>query len=170
MLHVKQSKTFSNSDSSVWQLYGSIFYPIKDLFAFPLVDEEKQVYEKWIKLANSSELKVRTNYTDKIPIYFLYKYDFPIINSIIKLGTKVLLEFFEYDYAVIILEPLTFLKQIGNVKKIYANSIIYKNSTPFESDVSNKIHYLLYKKEKYPYQAELRIVFIEEQKEKGYKF
>lgn len=174
VLHVEPSITFSKSNQTNNAIYdnydGCLYYPIRDLYVFPLINEKEQLYGKGIKLANSSELRVRNDLIDKTPIFCLYKYDFDIINSIIKLDPKILLEFSDYDYAVIILKPLSFLKQIKKYKNFYANSIIYKNSTPSENDISNKIHYLFYKKENYSYQAEFRIAFIEEQKEKGYEF
>lgn len=173
-LHLEPSKTFSKSNKVNDAVYdnfdGSIYYNVHNLNAFPLIDEEKYIYGKGIKLATKSELKIRNTYNDKIPIYCLYKYDYCVMNSIMKLNEKLLNEFYGYDYAVIILEPLKFLNQIKVKKGFYANSVIYTNATPFETEITNKIHYLYYKKEAYSYQNEFRISIVEEQIDVGYEF
>ena len=140
---------------------GSLFYPISKLYVAPLLSDNENgvVYGKSVKVADTAVQRLTTLTIQKIPFHCLYCYDNPATNAIIRLDNydQVVQEFPDYDAAVIIHNPLNFLHMLENKFEIYANYVKYTERTPFEDELSNDIHCLYYKREKYKEQNEFRI-------------
>lgn len=140
---------------------GSLFYPISDLYAAPLLsdDEKGVVYGKPIKIADTAIQRLTTPTLQKIPFHCLYCYRNPAMNAIVKLENydQLIQEFPDYDAAVVIHNPLTFLKIFERKFEIYANYVKYSDRTPLQEELTNDIHCLYYKREEYREQNEFRI-------------
>lgn len=140
---------------------GSLFYPIHKLYVAPLLsdDENGVVYGRPIKVADTAIQRLTTPTLQKIPFHCLYCYANPAMNAIVRLDNydHVVQEFPDYDAAVIIHNPLEFLHILESKFEIYANYVKYTDRTPTEDELSNDIHCLYYKREKYKEQNEFRI-------------
>lgn len=141
---------------------GSLYYPIRDFYAAPLVSPEgtgKTVYGKPVKIAKEAQLRITNYKVQKIPFHCLYSYNNPAMNAVIRLESyeEIACEFPEYDVAVVIYKPLEFLKRLEEKFEIYCNYVKYTERTPMESELDNGIHFLFYKRKIYEVQKEFRI-------------
>ena len=140
---------------------GSIFHDIKDLYAAELIvdNDSEIIYGKPFKLADNASARFTTPYIQRIPFHCLYVYQRPPINEVVKLDNyeQICNDFPSYDMAVVIYNPLEFLKRLESKFEIYADYVTYTDSTPCEEDIKNRIRYLYYKREQYKDQNEFRI-------------
>lgn len=140
---------------------GALFYPISQLYVAPLLsdDENGVVYGKPVKVADKAIQRITTSTMQRIPFHCLYCYENPAMNAVVRLDNydQIVHEFPDYDAAVIIYNPLEFLRKIEKNFEIYANHVKYTDKTPHEDELSNDIHCLYYKRKAYKEQKEFRI-------------
>ena len=140
---------------------GSLFYPISKIYVAPLLsdDENGVVYGTPFKLADEGIQRITSATIQHIPFHCLYCYNKPTINAVIRLDNydQIVQEFPNYDTAVIIHNPLGFLKKIEEKFEIYGNYVKYTDSTPSQDELKNQIHCLYYKRTAFKEQNEFRI-------------
>ncbi len=140
---------------------GSLFYPITQLYAAPLLSDNKNgvVYGKPFKIADKAEQRITTATIQKIPFHCLYCYNNPPMNAVVRLKNydQLVQEFPYYDAAVIVYKPLEFLKKLESKFEIYVNYVKYVDKTPCEDELTNQIHCLYYKRKEFEAQNEFRI-------------
>lgn len=140
---------------------GSLFYPVSKIYAAPLLSDDKDgvVFGKPFKIADTGIQRTTSTTIQHIPFHCLYCYNNPPMNAVVRLDNydQITKEFPDYDAAVIIYDPLAFLKRLERYFEIYANYVKYTDSTPSVDDLKNQIHCLYYKRTAFKEQNEFRI-------------
>ena len=140
---------------------GSLFYPVSKIYAAPLLsdDENGVVYGKPFKIADTGIHRSTSTTIQHIPFHCLYCYNNQPMNAVVRLDNydQISKEFPDYDAAVIIYNPLAFLKKIEEHFEIYANYVKYTDCTPSVDELENQIHCLYYKRTAFKEQNEFRI-------------
>lgn len=140
---------------------GALFHPVSKIYAAPLLsdDENGVVYGEPFKVADTGIQRITSSTIQHIPFHCLYCYNNPPMNAVVRLDNydQISQEFPDYDAAVIIYNPIGFLKKIEEHFEIYANYVKYTDSTPLEDEIENQIHCLYYKRTAFKEQNEFRI-------------
>lgn len=165
-LRFSPAKVFTNmeegNDKIADRYEGSLHYPVSRLVVAPIIGEKENgmpIYGKVFKVADTADIRLTNNALQSIPFHCLYCYDYPPINSVIRLENynNIIEEFPEYDSAVIIFNVTEFLNRIESKFEIYCNHVMYTDVTPSESEIDNQIHPLFYKRKIFEQQKEFRI-------------
>lgn len=161
------SKNTTQSNGKIEDSYdGSLYYPIECIVVAPVIKDDLNEYVTGTPrlLADRGSMRITSHRDLLIPILSLYSFDSPSIDGLVKLDNydDVVSNFPDYDSALIIYNPLEFIKRLENKNHIYANYVVYTDQSPTEFDIDNQIHSLYYKRQEYSSQREFRIVLMDD--------
>lgn len=159
----KFKKMEEGKDKIADKYEGELYHSVEDLYIAPIISDtnEKIEYGKPIKITNKTELRFSYQNLLNSAMFSLYSYWYQPINSVVRLDNydMVTKDMPNYDSAVIIYNPLKFIKKIEENTPIYCNYIQYTDKTPNDFEIENKFQTLFYKRRQFEEQKEFRIIF-----------
>lgn len=155
------SKSFnSNEQNLINDNYeANAFYKVSNIY-YALLNEDTNTYGTPKKLANETIMRTKNNYVSKIPFSCYYYSESSVINHLFRIDNyDELVDALDekYDTALIILNVPEYFERLKKINNIYFNYVYYVAETPTETEETNHLHFLFYKRINYKNQKEFRI-------------